>query len=128
MCKVDVLLVEDGGPLKGRAVEALAGRAMAILGGQGSLAAELVFDAAAMALAAPLYGEIILGPVDPVWGSMFPIVLSAVCGRARLVLVWFVVWLVSTVSAAVITFGFLAVIILVIAGARRHFERLEWLV
>lgn len=55
--EIDVVLFENGGPLKRRAVEALARGAVAVLGGEGPLALELVLDAAAVALAAPFDGE-----------------------------------------------------------------------
>ena len=54
----DVLLVEDRRPLERRAVQALAGRAVAVFGGQGSFAGELVLDLAAVAFAVPVGFEV----------------------------------------------------------------------
>ena len=86
----DVGLVEDGGPLEGRAVQALARGAVAVFGGEGALAAELVLDAAAVALAVPGgFGAGGVVGVDFVGGSVFPLVFLAVGGVGGLVLVVF---------------------------------------
>lgn len=138
--EVDVLLVEDGRPLEGRAVQALAGRAVAVLGGQGAVAAELVLDAPAVALTTPLYDELLLlllllsflvlffvsavllfrgrgGVMDSVWRSVLPLVFFAMCGGACLVLVWLF-------AMAVVTIAIRAVVVIAVFvlffGTGRH--------
>ena len=71
--EVDVGFVEDGGPLEGGAVEPLAGLAVAVFGGEGRVAAELVADLAAVAGAGPEGGgEGGRVAVDLVGGAVFP--------------------------------------------------------
>lgn len=84
--EVDVLLVEDGSPLEGRAVEALAGGAVAVFRGQRAIAAQLVLYAAAVASALPLDLEVLLLVVDLVRRSVLPLITAAVCCRAALIL------------------------------------------
>ena len=72
--EVDVGLVEDGGPLEGGAVEALAGRAVAIFCGEGFGAGELVARFAAVAVAGPEGVEVFGGSVDLVGGEALPVV------------------------------------------------------
>lgn len=142
--ETDVFLVEDGHPLERRAVEALAGRAVAVLGRQGPVTAELVLDAAAVALPSPLYGEIFFFPiftihvvallfvggrrdqVASVRGPVLPRVFFAVRGRACLVLVWFFGRLTTTTTTIgvddFVVAGFFVTAILLVFG--RHFERI----
>lgn len=78
--EVDVGLVEDGRPLEGRAVQPLAGCAVAVFGREGALARELVFGLAAMAGAVPDGGEGVGGAVELVRGPMLPGVLVGLGG------------------------------------------------
>ena len=73
--EVDVGLVEDGGPLKGGTVQALARRAVAVFGGQGFVAGELVACFATVAFAVPDGVEGVRGAVNLVGGSVLPVVL-----------------------------------------------------
>lgn len=70
--EVDVRLVEDGAPLEGRAVQLLAGQAVAVLAVERLLARELVLHAAAVAGAAVAGLEVLRRVVDGVGGAMLP--------------------------------------------------------
>lgn len=85
--EVDVLLVKYGRPLERGSVETLTGRAVAVLGGERSITAQLVLDAAAVAFSPPLHVEAFFGlVVNAVGGLVFPLILSTVCRRRSLVL------------------------------------------
>lgn len=78
--KVDVRLVEDGGPLERGAVQPLARRAVAVFGGEGARARDGVADRAAVAFAAPFDGDRVGGRGEGVGGAEFPLVFRAVGG------------------------------------------------
>lgn len=78
--KVDVRLVEDGRPLERRAVQALAGGAVAVFCGERAGAGERVADRAAVAFAAPFDGEGVGGGGEAVGGAELPLVGGAVGG------------------------------------------------
>ncbi len=50
---------------------------MAVLAGQGRLSAELVLDAAAVALSRPLGVKVLIALVDSIWGAELPLVFLA---------------------------------------------------
>jgi hypothetical protein len=80
MREIDILFVANGGPLEGRSMQALAGRTVAVFGVNRCLAAELVLNAAAVALGGVAGGEVVGGSVDVVRGVIFPGIIDFVGG------------------------------------------------
>lgn len=77
VCKVDVLLVKNGRPLKGSTVDALASGAMAVFRGQRSITAQLVFHPAAVAFSFPLDIKVLTVVVNAVRCAVLPLVFLA---------------------------------------------------
>jgi hypothetical protein len=80
MREIDILFVANGGPLEGRPMQALAGRTVAVFGVNRGFAAELVLDAAAVALGGVAGDEAVGGSVDAVRGVIFPGLIGLVEG------------------------------------------------
>jgi len=77
MSKVDVLFLEDSGPLEAGPMETLTRSAMAVLGGQWFLTAQLILDTPTMATTLVSDIELLIVLVNLVWGAVFPIIRSA---------------------------------------------------
>jgi hypothetical protein len=91
--EIDVLFMANGGPLEGRPMQALARGTVAVFCINRGLAAELVLDAAAVALGGVAGGEAVGGSVDAVRGVIFPGIIGLVgrggVGVMRAVVVFF---------------------------------------
>jgi len=79
VCEVDIVFVENCGPLERSRMELLASMAMAILRVQGLLPAQLILDLAAMTAALIANFEVWIGVVHAVWSPVFPGVELALC-------------------------------------------------
>lgn len=101
MREIDILLVENSSPLERRAVETLARGAMAIFRSQRTVPAEFVLYAPTVTSSFPLGFEILIFVVDAVGSAVLPLILLAMSGRARLVLVGLIQRLASIRLAAI---------------------------